>query len=267
MDFASPFVHSGAMFKGLFRRASKPSTQASRVPEGRRVYAVGDIHGRLDLLRILHDRIVEDAADFTGAAKVLVYLGDYVDRGLQSRETVDYLLDEPLAGFERVFLMGNHERALLDFLDDSRVAIDWMSYGGDATLYSYGVGLDGPRTQAETLVKLQAKFRANLPARHLEFYRSLVMTHVEGDYYFAHAGVRPGVALDRQQESDLLWIRDEFLESSANFGKVVVHGHTITRAPEVKRNRIGIDTGAFASGKLTCLALEGETGRFLDTGG
>jgi serine/threonine protein phosphatase 1 len=244
------------MFEFLFGRSRKPKAQAACVPVGSRVYAIGDIHGRVDLLESLHGMIAEDVASFSGHRKVLVYLGDYVDRGLESLE-----------GFERVFLMGNHERALLDFLADSRVAIDWLTYGGDATLFSYGVGLDGPRTQPATLMRLQEKFRERLPARHLEFYESLKLSHAEGDYLFVHAGVKPGVPLDRQQEKDVLWIRDEFLDATESYGKVIVHGHTITRAPEVKKNRIGIDTGAFASGKLTCLALEGESGRFLATGG
>ena len=254
--------HSPAMFERLFGRARKPAAQPARVPDGSRIYAIGDIHGRLDLLERLHHMILEDAAAGTPGRLVAVYLGDYVDRGLQSRETVDFILDQPLAGFENVYLMGNHERALLDFLGDSRVAMDWLTYGGDATLYSYGVGLDGPRTQPETLIRLQGKFQENLPARHLAFYQSLVLSHAEGDYLFVHAGIKPGVPLEQQQEKDLLWIRDEFLDADDSYGKVVVHGHTITRAPEVKRNRIGIDT----SGKLTCLALEGASGRFLDTG-
>jgi serine/threonine protein phosphatase 1 len=265
VDFGPRIGHIDFMFERIFGRPRKPAANAARVPDGSRIYAIGDIHGRLDLLRKLHGIIGEDVANFAGQRKVLVYLGDYVDRGLQSRETVDYLLEDPLPGFERVFLMGNHERALLDFLADPRVALDWMTYGGDATLYSYGVGIEGPRTQPATLAKAQEKFRANLPESHWAFYQSLALTHAEGDYVFVHAGLRPGVPIERQQEKDVLWIRDEFLDSEENFGKVVVHGHSITRVPEVKKNRIGIDTGAFASDKLTCLVLEGETGRFLDT--
>jgi serine/threonine protein phosphatase 1 len=262
------------MFAKLFGRARnpapsyRPSTPAlpARVPGGTRVYAIGDIHGRLDLLQAMNSRVMRDALEFEGTRKVVVYLGDYVDRGVQSRETVDYLLDEPLAGFERVYLMGNHERTLLDFLVDPRVASNWMSYGGAATLYSYGVGCDGPRNNLATLTRLQETFRKNLPERHLQFYNSLTLSHMEGDYLFVHAGIKPGVPLDQQKERDLLWIRDEFLDSDENFGKIIVHGHTITRAPDAKENRIGIDTGAFASGKLTALVLEGDSGRFLDTG-
>lgn len=253
------------MFARLFGRARKPLPQPSAVPDGSRIYAIGDIHGCRDLLDRLHEQILRDVLDFKGTRRVVVYLGDYVDRGLESREVVDRLLDDPLPGFESIYLKGNHEQALLDFLQDSRVALDWMSYGGDATLYSYGVGLEGPRSNPATLMKLQEKFRTNLPERHLAFYQSLALAHEEQDYLFVHAGIKPGVPLDAQKESDLLWIRDEFLDSGENFGKVIVHGHTITRVPEVKKNRIGIDTGAFASGVLTCLVLEGSDGRFLDT--
>jgi serine/threonine protein phosphatase 1 len=257
------------MFAKMFGRLKCPVpqvAQAARVPDGRRVYAIGDIHGRVDLLEELHSLILRDVMTFQGAEKVVVYLGDYVDRGLQSRETVDCLLDQSLAGFESVFLKGNHEQTLLDFLTDSRVALDWMTYGGDATLYSYGAGLDGPRSNPEVLRKLQETFRNNLPKRHEIFFRALSLTHHEGDYMFVHAGIKPGVTLDHQEESDLLWIRDEFIDSEEDHGKIIVHGHTISRVAEVKRNRIGIDTGAFASGKLSCLVLEGTEGRFLNTG-
>lgn len=253
------------MFARLFRRSARPEPQPSSVPAGRRIYAIGDLHGRVDLLRELHAKILDDARNFTGERRVVVYLGDYVDRGLQSREVVDELLDNPLPDFEAIYIKGNHEQALLDFLTDSRIALDWMTYGGDATLYSYGVGLDGPRSSPETLMRLQEQFKSALPTRHLDFFRRLSLSHMEGDYLFVHAGIRPGIALESQHEDDLLWIRDDFLESHEDFGKVVVHGHTITRVPEVKKNRIGVDTGAFASGVLTCLVLEGSDGRFLDT--
>ena len=254
-----------AMFARLFGRARKPQPQPSAVPDGSRIYAIGDIHGCRDLLDRLHEQILRDVLDFKARAawwstSAIMWTG-------ASNRARSWIVCStiPLPGFESVYLKGNHEQALLDFLQDSRVALNWMSYGGDATLYSYGVGLEGPRSNPATLMKLQEKFRTNLPDRHLAFYQSLALAHQEQDYVFVHAGIRPGVPLDAQQESDLLWIRDEFLDSSENFGKVIVHGHTITRVPEVKKNRIGIDTGAFASGVLTCLVLEGSDGRFLDT--
>lgn len=255
------------MFKGLFRRSERASgpSVAARIPAGLRVYAIGDIHGRADLLRHLHGMIAEDLAAAPVERAQVVYLGDYVDRGLESRQVVDLLIDEPLAGVERVHLMGNHEEVLLQFLDDTGVGPNWFFFGGDATLYSYRVPGASPSIPADRLSKVQADFRAALPERHLAFYSGLGAMHQVGDYLFVHAGIRPGVPLAAQSPADLYWIRDEFLESAANHGAVVVHGHTITPEPVMRPNRIGIDTGAYASGRLTCVALEGETRRFLAT--
>ena len=253
------------MFEKLFASRSGTGADKPKVPEDTRVYAIGDIHGRLDLLQSIHGLIEEDARDFSGHRKILVYLGDYIDRGLQSKEVIDLLIDAPLDGFEHVHLKGNHEQALLDFLDGSMLSLDWMSFGGDATLCSYGVGFEGPRTGLESDSALREKFHANLPVHHAGFYRDLTLTHGEGDYLFAHAGVRPGVPLSEQTETDILWIRHEFLDCDEDFGKVVVHGHSIVPEPEVKGNRISIDTGAFVTGRLSCLVLEGEERRFLST--
>ena len=232
------------------------------VPEGTRVYAVGDIHGRVDLLSRLKQFVHEDAYARQAPRNVIVYVGDYIDRGENSAQVIDCLLDEPLPGFESIHLLGNHEESLVQFLGDIQVGPAWLAYGGSATLMSYGVAL--PQSDRD-LVRVQGELRAALPARHLDFMRELKLTHVEGDYFFTHAGVRPGVALTAQEPQDLLWIRDVFLSSTADFGKIVVHGHSITDAPDVRRNRIGIDTGAFASGKLTCLVLEGQDLAFLQT--
>jgi serine/threonine protein phosphatase 1 len=253
------------MLATLLRALWTPRTRAPRVPAGSRVYAVGDMHGRADLVEAIHGLILRDILDFDGDRKVVVYLGDYVDRGMDSRELVDLLLDAPLPGFEAVHLEGNHEQALLDFLDDPGVALEWMSYGGYETLASYGVGFEGPPMGAQALMRLQERFRTNLPARHLDFFRGLRLTHEEGDYLFVHAGLRPGVPIGDQEAHDLLWIRDPFLDSTEDFGRVVVHGHSISTRPEMRPNRIGIDTGAFASGCLTCLVLEGTGRRFLAT--
>lgn len=250
------------MFKRLFGSAPGRAT----VPAGSRVYAIGDIHGRADLLREMHELIRADAKEFPSDRRVVVYLGDYVDRGDESRQVIDLLLDEKLAGFESIYLLGNHERTLLDFLNDISVAPSWFLYGGVETLASYGVRLDR-RLPSESACYTQAQLelRRTLPPRQLAFLHALKLTHVEGDYLFAHAGIRPGVALDAQAERDVIWIRDEFLESTVNHGKIVVHGHTITDAPETRANRIGIDTGAFASGKLTCLVLQDDWRGFLST--
>jgi serine/threonine protein phosphatase 1 len=251
------------MFDKFFgRRAQKAEIVLPRVADGTRLYAVGDIHGRLDLLREIDGRIRDDAAAARSARNTVIYLGDYIDRGDQSREVVDWLIDRPLPGFQRVLLLGNHEDSLLQFLTDVQIGPAWLAYGGAATLLSYGV--KPPSTDRE-FVRVQEELRDRLPSRHLAFMRGLALCHVEDDYYFVHAGIRPGVPLDLQKQEDMLWIRDEFLLSRQDFGKIVVHGHTITEAPEIRRNRIGIDTGAFASGRLTCLVLQGEAWSFLHT--
>ncbi|HEX3498587.1 MAG TPA: metallophosphoesterase family protein, partial [Stellaceae bacterium] len=230
-----------AMFAKLFgSRASTSPAVPPRIAEDTRLYAVGDIHGRLDLLSELERRIADDAAAAGAARNAIVYLGDYVDRGTQSREVVDRLIDQPLAGFERFLLLGNHEDSMLQFLVDVQIGPAWLGYGGAATLLSYGIR---PPSSDRDLVRAQEELRAKLPEHHLAFLRGLQLSHVEGDFYFVHAGIKPGVPLEDQRPSDMLWIRDEFLHSRQDFGKIVVHGHTITETPEIRRNRIGIDTG------------------------
>ncbi len=238
---------------------------APRIPQGSRIYAVGDIHGRCDLLDRLHDLIIADARAHPAARQLVVYLGDYLDRGYQSREVIDCLLDRPLEGFEVIHLRGNHEQRMLDFLEDSGIGLNWLMIGGDATLYSYGVSKAPRAGRLDDLDTVRRAFRDALPQSHLDFCRGLESYHVEGDYLFVHAGVRPGVALAAQEVRDMLWIRDEFLNSATDHGKIVVHGHSIVDAPETRANRIAIDTGAFATGRLTCLVLDGEARAFLGT--
>jgi serine/threonine protein phosphatase 1 len=251
------------------RRPERPSRPrepvAPRAPADSRIYAIGDIHGRVDLLRQLHRLIHEDAYRRQAPRNVVVYLGDYVDRGDESRGVIDLLLDEPLPSFESIYLKGNHEESMLRFLEDTTVGPPWLFYGGGQTLASYGVRPPEMPLNARELVRAQRELAERLPSRHRRFLVDLALTHSEGDYFFAHAGVRPDVPLDQQTAQDLMWIRDEFLLSEANFGKIVVHGHTIVPRPDVQRNRIGIDTGAFASGHLTCLILEGSQLGFLQT--
>lgn len=241
-----------------------PRGWSARVPPGRRIYAIGDIHGRDDLLRELHRRIVDDRANLAPDCRpVVIYLGDYVDRGPGSLEVVDMLLNEPLAGFKRVYLMGNHERMMLDFLNGPPDPV-WLFNGGTATLWSYGVS-GRSLTSERDLEHLRTCLIEAVPSTHRGFLDSLSFSHEEGDYLFVHAGVRPGRPLDRQEPQDLLWIRGPFLHSEADFGRRIVHGHTITPEPVVARNRIGIDTGAFYSGRLTCAVLEDTQLRFLHT--
>ncbi len=249
---------------GQDRAATPP-----RAPDDCRVYAVGDIHGRADLLAARHDHILDDAAAAAAGRKVLVYLGDYVDRGPWSFEVVDMLIEAPLEGFEIVHLKGNHEDFLLRFLEegpeeDSEADL-WFINGGDFTLQSYEVPLLTLPFGLAGLETVRSAFRAALPQSHREFFEGLKMIHVEGDYLFVHAGIRPGVPLDEQDEEDLLWIREGFLDSDDDFGHMVVHGHTPEVDPDVHPNRIGIDTGAVFNDRLTCLVVEGESTRFLRT--
>ncbi|MGE0153715.1 MAG: metallophosphoesterase [Reyranellaceae bacterium] len=256
------------MLGRLFGKSEKSHRQAgARVPEGVRVYCVGDIHGRADLLQALHRGIRADAAQNRAgiARNVVVYVGDYVDRGMQSREVIDHLLGDPLPEFEKVYLKGNHDDSLLQFLRDPEFGPLWFSYGGDATVLSYGVRMSPSKIGRERFEDMRRQLEANLPPSHLEFLQSLRLVWECGDYLFVHAGFRPGVALQQQKPEDMMWIREEFLESRHDFGKLVVHGHSVTDAPELRPNRIGIDTGAYASDTLTCLILEGETRHFICT--
>lgn len=254
------------MFRRLFGRG--PAVRPGALPAGQAVYAIGDVHGRLDLLDDLLARIQRDAGRHpSDRSRSLVLLGDYIDRGSESRGVIERLLADPLPGFTTVRLMGNHEDAMLAFLAGESDGLDWLSFGGLETLMSYGVPLRGlPRTR-DDVETLRAALAERVPARHVEFLRTCILHHSVGDYLFVHAGVRPGLSLERQTSTDLMWIRDDFLRSRVPLpGRVVVHGHTICDLPQDRAWRINIDTGAFASGRLTGLALRGGERRFLSTG-
>ena len=233
----------------------------ARIPDGIRIYAVGDLHGRVDLLDRLLSHIDDDIARYPTHRAIQIFLGDYVDRGPHSRFVIDRLIDRGQTQ-EVVCLKGNHEVFLLDFLRNPELIKYWRQYGGLETLVSYGVvpPFNPTPAQLEALLK---KLRNAMPTAHFEFLTRLQVTFTCGDYFFVHAGVRPGVALDRQQEKDLLWIREEFLQSDADFGKIIVHGHTPVSVAELHANRINIDTGAYATGLLTCLILEGDRRWFM----
>ncbi|HWE75848.1 MAG TPA: metallophosphoesterase family protein [Stellaceae bacterium] len=247
------------------QRQRKPEPIPRAVPAGTRVYAIGDIHGSLVPLRLLRDAIREHADAHPIGRKCLIYLGDYIDRGFDSRAVIEMLVNEKLPGFEHVFLKGNHEDGLLRFLADGSNATFWVAYGGIATMFSYGVKPPDPATSDDEVIRARKELAKNLPPDHLDFLAKLESYRIEGDYLFVHAGIRPGVPIEMQREEDLLWIRDEFLRSQQEFGKCVVHGHSISRHPDFQPNRIGIDTGAFASGTLTCLVLEGTKQELLAT--
>lgn len=242
--------------------------QAS-APEGVRLYAIVDIHGRLDLLESLLSLIERDQSGRAGMPVVLIFLGDYVDRGPDSKGVVDRLIRGFASPYTPVFLKGNHEDLLLSFLNDADTGPNWLFNGGDAALLSYGVRLETIQLAAwggpEGLVEAVRQFRLVLPAAHLRFYEGLRLSCRIGGYFFTHAGVRPNVPLDQQSEHDLLWIRKEFLNSKDDFGAVVVHGHTPNRDPQDLRNRIGLDTFAVGTGKLTAAGFEGSRRWFLST--
>ncbi|MGV1014375.1 MAG: metallophosphoesterase family protein [Methyloceanibacter sp.] len=235
------------------------------LPPGQIVYAIGDIHGRSDLLASLLRQIEADARGSPDKQKTLVFVGDYVDRGPDSRRVVDLLLNSLPRGFNARFLKGNHEAMLLDFLTEPGRLDQWLLNGGAATMASYGVDIDALEQARARPGTWRDAFAAVLPEAHLDFFKQLELSLSLGDYLFVHAGVRPEVPLEAQTEIDLVWIRAPFLDWTGPFGKMVVHGHTPGKAPVIRANRIGIDTGACFSNRLTALRLEGESQKFLQT--
>jgi serine/threonine protein phosphatase 1 len=227
------------------------------VPQGQLIYAIGDIHGRADLLTLLLDKIIADAAQSKDAKRrTIVFLGDYIDRGHDSRRVIDMLLGELPQGFDVHFLKGNHEAIMLDFLEDPSYLGQWLANGADATFGSYGMDVAELIRKGATPEAWRRAFLASLPEAHRKFFETLELAVAFGDYLFVHAGVRPGVPLEAQDPHDLVWIRGPFLRSNKNFGKIVVHGHTPRAEPDIRPNRIGIDTGAVFTDRLTALKLE-----------
>lgn len=253
------------MFGRWFKGTS--NARPGSISPGLAVYAVGDIHGRLDLLEDLLRRIEEDASRHPDdSERALIFLGDYIDRGPSSRGVVDRLLIDPLPGMSTVRLMGNHEEALLSFLDGTSDGLDWLTFGGLETLLSYGVPLRTIPNTGKQVVELRQALTEAVPKSHLDFFRHCTFRHSVGDYVFVHAGVRPGIPLERQTPTDLMWIRDDFLRARVPLPeRVIVHGHTIVDLPQDRSHRINLDTGAFVSGRLTCVALRGEDRRFIST--
>jgi len=234
------------------------------VPEGMRIYAVGDIHGRVDLLE-RQWQLIE--ADFSGDHSLVahvIYLGDYIDRGPDSARVLENLSIGHSDLVNVTFLLGNHEEMLFRFLKDPSIGPAWSRLGGVETLRSYGIDI-GEVMKEGGYPALSRRLQEVLPPHHLAFIENLKPCSVVGDYFFCHAGVRPGVPLEQQQTKDLVWIRAPFLEATQDFGKIVVHGHTPTEQPDFRHNRINIDTRAYATGHLTCLVLEGTTRRVLST--
>lgn len=233
-----------------------PATPAT--PDGVIVWAIGDIHGRLDLLEPLVDAIVADATASAPARTMVVFLGDYIDRGPASAEVVRYLAGLPASsGVEWRFLKGNHEEAMLNFLDDPSFGVEWCQYGGDATLRSYGLREPNIKHRAEGWRAVSLDLGHRLPAADRAFLENLELSLTVGDYFFAHAGARPGKSLTDQSPRDLMWVRRSFLDSDEVFEKVVVHGHTPADQVHVDHRRIGLDTRAYDSGVLSAARLAG----------
>lgn len=251
------------MVKSIFSwgKSAEETELRAAIPPGEFVVAIGDVHGRLDLLEELCLHIDAESRRSSARKRTLIFVGDYIDRGMHSAEVIERLLDG-FPGFETVFLKGNHDETLLQFLTDPVIGDVWRNFGGLETLRSYGVA----HTPAKSWAQTRSELAAVIPKTHLDFFKNLKLHARIGDYLFVHAGLKPRVPLEEQRERDLLWIREEFLDSTVNFGSIVVHGHTPTEEPEIRSNRIGIDTGAYMTGKLTAVVLEGRTRRFLSTG-
>jgi serine/threonine protein phosphatase 1 len=224
---------------------------------------IGDVHGRADLLAEMFLRIDAGRGNFPTARAIHVFLGDYVDRGPSSREVLDLLIDRGRK-YPAVYLKGNHEGFLVDFLKDPEVFLEWRLNGALPTLMSYGLAPSpNPATQECTL--LASSLGRILPNQHRRFLDHLRLSFTCGDFFFVHAGVRPKIPLALQREEDLLWIREDFLLYEYPFEKLIVHGHSPVSVPDIRPNRINIDTGAYATGKLTCLVLESDRMQFLMT--
>jgi serine/threonine protein phosphatase 1 len=231
------------------------------LPAGVRIYAIGDVHGRADLLEQVLERIDADLSKHPVAKAIQIFLGDYIDRGPKSAEVLHQLVRRGKT-HRTICLKGNHEIYILEFLRNPAILKPWAQFGGLTTLLSYGLKPSlnpSDKEQAELAKELEDV----LPQNHRQFLGALPLSFTCGDFFFVHAGIRPGEPLSRQSDDDLLWIRDEFLSHEEAFEKIVVHGHTPVLEPEVRRNRINIDTGAYATGRLTCLRLEGDDISFL----
>jgi serine/threonine protein phosphatase 1 len=251
-----------------FRSARPPSSTdegspTSRPPDGWRIYAFGDLHGRRDLLERLRSAIAADIDRSTATKNVIVGLGDYIDRGPDSRPVIDILLQGLVPQAEQILLRGNHEDLLLRFLDDPvGVGSSWFQLGGLECLRSYGVDVRPFLRAGFDARAARQEFMRLMPSEHLRLIESMPLRLVAGDYFFVHAGVRPGIPLDQQAARDLLWIRREFIEAQPEWDKVIVHGHFPVAEPFIGARRINLDTGAFVSNRLTCIILE-SSGRHL----
>lgn len=252
------------MIGQLFRRRPAPLRIEGRVPAGQRIYAIGDVHGRLDLLDALLDAIQADDKRRGPAQSRIIFLGDLIDRGPNSAQVVARAMEMGAGLWNCQFLLGNHEEVFLKTLAGDLKALAFFTrIGGRETILSYGISQDEYRNS--DYPELHALLIERVPASHIAFLQEFEDMIVVGDFAFVHAGVKPGQALADQRASDLRWIRSEFLDHNDGFEKIIVHGHTITEEVEVRSHRIGLDTGAYSSGKLTAMGFEGGERWVLDT--
>ena len=248
-----------------FWRSLSPGKQKTgpRLPGGRRIYAIGDIHGSAALFDRLIDRILADSIGRDGRRGTVVVLGDFIDRGTDSAAIIQSLFAQR-ASDNLVVLLGNHEAAMIAAYRGDRAALGfWLTFGGDATLASFGANVAG--TDPADVEAMMGLLRRCVPFELVNWMETLPTSYRAGDYLFAHAGIRPGVSLSRQKTADLLWIRDEFLASDDDHGVVVVHGHSPIDQVEFRTNRIGVDTGAYKSGILSAVGLEADERWVIDT--
>lgn len=254
------------MIGQFFRRRPTALAPEGSVPAGQRVYAIGDIHGRLDLLDTLLREIEADDAKRGPAQSRIIFLGDLIDRGPHSAQVVARAMEVQASSSNCQFLLGNHEEVFLKALDGDLKALSFfVRIGGRETILSYGVTEEEYRdSDYPELLDLLIR---HVPASHIEFLSDFENLIVVGDFAFVHAGIKPGQALADQRTSDLRWIRREFLDHRSGFEKIIVHGHTITEEVEILPHRIGLDTGAYSSGKLTAMGFEADTRWVLDTAG
>ncbi len=254
------------MFKSLKNLFSghRHTPDHSVLPEGVRLYAVGDVHGQDDLLARMLEKLCDDAQNAPqGTDITLVMLGDYIDRGLGSRAVIERLSTLTGMPFQTRFLIGNHEATMRDFLADAAVGPSWVEYGGGETLAAYGVKPPAANAGAEIWKEARSALDAALPDNHRAFLERLEPYVLIEPYLFVHAGVEPAKPLEAQTEQELLWIRDRFLHARRRWDHIVVHGHTPEKAYHHDQRRIGLDTGAYLTGLLTAVRLEGEGAYFL----
>lgn len=238
-----------------FKKHGDNAVAAPELPSSAPVYAIGDIHGRADLLKALLKVVSEDCKNSTERPQ-LVFLGDYIDRGFQSSEVVDTLIE--LGGdkrYETTFLKGNHEQAMLHFMQDHSIGPDWAAFGGRETLISYNVVPPKAVNVVDEWKPIRDELVRTIPKQHVEFLEQLTLSHKIGPYGFVHAGVRPGVPYENQSDEDRMWIRDEFLNATTKEDLYIVHGHSPVKAPYWDHRRVNVDTGAYFTGRLTAVKI------------